>query len=457
MPVNPTGKTWDLINEGGSAGSTDNVVGGGGGGGDPTTLPLVNGWDTNVFTYNGAFKIKSGSGVSMYNATRHAIGISISDPGKMWVVTSRDAGTANFHVAKIAIPALVSDPIQSNFNDAVIENVAFDVPINSETGVRTSTSSDPRCVFEVSGKLVITQHAKYPGSNNQDQIIVIDDVSDISSSSIRGYYEAVDRNMSAGWIGDIPSEWQSLLGYTHFMGASHIDSITNRSSVGPSFYGITIDDILLGTGGDIISNDKFIAYPLGSGTRSIANTVYPTTNMLNADDSVNGPSIGNDLYNFQTPINGGFIIPGTRTYLCMGAAAGMGDAPVTGLDSWVDYGREWAYGLDGSIITIAKGYASILRYDSKPFFMMFDLNDILSAKNGEISTEDVAPYAWGRIPEPEYFPNYIPENKTRDSVTSGFCYSFNPNTNEIWVSHSKNHWPGAHNGYPIVQKITISV
>ncbi len=459
MPVNPTSKTWDLVNEGGAAGSTDNVVGGGGGGGgsDPTTLPLINGWDTNVFSYDGAFRIRNDAGVSMYNTERYAIANSVSDPTKLWIVACRDAGKANFHVVKLSIPELVSDPMPSNMNLPTVDSVAFNVATNSETGIRVSTDSYPRSIFEVSGKLIIVQHATYPGPNNIDHIVVLDDISDIENSNIRGYFECIDGNRSAGWFGDIPTEWQSLLGYSHFMGASHIDSITNRSSVGPSFYGVNINDILLGTGGDVIANDKFISYPLGPGTRSIANTVYPTTNMLNADDSVNGPSIGNDLFTFQTPMNGGFIVPGTRTYLCLGAAAGMGNAPVTGLDSWIDYGREYALGLDGTPITIPKGYGSILKYDSSPFFMMFDLNDILSAKNGEISTDDVAPYSWGRIPESEYFPNFIPEGKTRDDVNKSFCYSFNPNTNEIWISQAKIHWPGAYNGYPIVQKISISI
>lgn len=462
MPVNPSGKTWELTDQGNGKGNTNSPVGGGPGDpGDPSGLPLINGWDTNVFTYQGGFRMESQLEVDLQNPEQVVIG-KHNDPNKMWASVSvqnylgTNEGIADFTVFEATIPNLTIDDDARNFELSNITSARFSVPSSSDQGpseldpAGAPKPSRNRCVYEYNNSIITIPNTYYPGTQTPGQVdafYVIDDASDITNSTITGIkYCQYDQNAN-GWITEVPSEWVTALGTSYLLCSCNLYANKNRYSIGPSVFSVDPQEIIdtpaLGT----VSVSPFMNFPGTS--NSIHLNKYPTFNLFNADDDTgDGPSQGNDMWTHETKGNAGFIIPGTRTYLFIGTSAGMGNAPVTGLDSFCRY-KGYKYGkppqnLDGSDGKNVNGYHSTLAYDYHPFYMMFDVNDFVDVKNGVKQPSELLPYSYGRIPE-TYFPNLIPVGETRDSllplIGDGFSGYIDPDNNRMMLCCRRGYYP----------------
>lgn len=462
-PVNPTGKTWELVNEGDAKGSTDNVIGGGGGPSDPSTLPLINGWDESVFTIGGGFKVENGGGLDYEYSKSNPIAMSSS--GNLWIGSARGALANDFHVAEIQIPTLTSPILADDFNAATTIQSRLNLQESSDTGSRYASpgnGSQPRGLFEFGGKLVCVNHGNYGGFEDfKDILLVLNDASDAANSTVTGYIDIDCEWFGMGTISDIPSEWQGAIGHNHFCGAPHLANTNQRSSKGPSFFGFNINDILNAPANvsyqspSFVQTERFMSFP--SPTKHAATAVNASYSLTSAPDP-SGPFDGNNVYNHISRGNGAFIIPGTRTVVFLGGSGGMSNAPVTGLDSWVVYKPSTVGTLDGGTTTGPGGFSTTLAYDYYPFYWMYDLNDLIDVKIGVQQPDEIAPYSWGRVPE-SFFPWLIHPSKTRDSLRSIFhpyCISscIDAANNRIFVVQARGHNNAR---FPIVWTINYDV
>jgi len=476
-PINPTGKTWELINEGDAKGSTDNVIGGTPPDpSDPLSLPLINGWDTNVFSVGGGCKIADAGGLDFENVECMPMCAS-STNGNFWIASRKGATGYSFHVAEFQMPTLSTDPIAENLNTATLVRSFLDVEGNSTTGRRypnPSNSSYPIGLYEYDGSLFTINCNDYYNigaagfGGFYDTVLVIDDLSDLANSTVTGYKDVDCNWFGLGRFGEIPTEWQSILGHTHFCGASPVASRDNRFSIGPSFYGINLTELknaparaTVDAPGTVVT-ERFSSY-LGN-ANGVHKAVNPAYNIGSNDgtDSFDGNNVWNNTFRGT----GSFIIPGTRTYMWIGGCQGVGTDPVFGQETYIKYGDRVQTNLDGETVTTpGKGYFSPYTYDWQPYYLMFDMADFVDVKNGLKQPDKVAPYSWGRIPD-SYFPYMINSRLTRDGIgaifkRAGPCSYVDSADNRI-VLNQRRGWytPGAsfnYNDQPVLFTINYDI
>ena len=171
---------------------------------------------------------------------------------------------------------------------------------------------------------------------------------------------------TAGWMSPIPGQWRSVLGGDFLTGNSSGIPIMSRTSVGPS---------------------AFVFNPLHVvGKRSVS-TPISTTKLLDFSlahrlhNDLPNESRQNDLWNHLSRAVYGIIVPGTRTYATFGHSGGN--------ESGVGY----KIGQDNGKRT--GGYSSFEVKDNYHYYWLWDVNDLVRVKAGEMRPHDVRPYEYG--------------------------------------------------------------
>lgn len=216
------------------------------------------------------------------------------------------------------------------------------------------------------GKLIGNALEYYDAPADNDlTTFVIQDADQISSAEVTGYYSMRGRARAAGWLSQVPLEWQSGLGCTHIAGHSSGGPIIARHSVGPSAFCINLESTLLIDAKRSLKSAELLGFGLD----------YP----LNSD--LFNESLQNKLWTHLSQARFGFIVPGTSTYATFGTSGGH--------QSGVGYKLE----RPGS--NPCDGYCSVDPEDNSNYYWLWDMRDLLKVRQGSLAANWVKPYESG--------------------------------------------------------------
>lgn len=351
--------------------------------------------------YAGAFRLDANRhGATEYDRLNYQnkviIGIN-NTTGNMLVTGAGEANTQNF--GEFEIPALSTSTNLTDLNIAAntqdFVNVINQLPLNTpDSGVSGGAPYDDDAngisiygLFEKDNKIIFHYSRYYDnadGLNNtfSDEVIgVKGNATDISGANdTSGAFLYDNGQKCCGWISPIPAEHQAALGGEHLAGFSNGTSrgILSRHSIGPSAYVVDLDDILnpIPANGSTIATEVCMdfSYPNAMG---ISDTTGIDDTLLEAGR----------IWNNATESNYGFIVPGTDTYLVVGHQAGY--------NSGLSYKAR-----SGSSQTDWGDYDANQPDDYRNVYYMFDVNDLIAAKNGQMNPHDIMPYEWGTLDVP---------------------------------------------------------
>ena len=287
-----------------------------------SNLPLI---EIDALEYEGAFIIPSttygeshagySNGTIEYNSTNHSLFFA--------------GHNVLGGVAEFAIPSLVNSTSLSDLNTSTnlqpYRTLLNDVPnpqsINTITGLK-----------HYNGKLIINGLMYYnANANNTHTSLVVDNASDITNSTLSGFYEMEGACHSAGWISDVPTNLQNLLGTNYLSGASSKSPINSRLAQGVSAFAVNPADFI-GSTTNIIPTTPFMDYDLIDPLYADYSTYHNANYNIESVDlphfsghtkaDIGAVAGTNALWTELSAAAYGFIVPGTRTYLTMGSSGG---------------------------------------------------------------------------------------------------------------------------------------
>lgn len=375
---------------------------------DPTLLPL---FQIDSLEYQGAFLVPTSvygdsqadnvTGEIAYNPINHSIFIA----GK----------TVDGAVGEISIPTLVNSTNIFDLNTGTVLQ-------NFRSVLNATPSGNPQELDRVTGiklyngKLLINAVGFYDANaDNTHTTLVLEDASDIANSQISGYYELQGAAHIAGWISDIPIEWQAVLQGEYIFGNASNYSINGRYPMGPTAF-VADPAALTGTPSGIIPTKVMMDYSLATPLYADYNYLEnPNYNVLSTNgiphftghtaEDLNVVPGDNDIWTEESWVGYGFIIPGTRTYLTIGESGGH--------FSGIGYKARQ----NGQTSGNCPGPCPYDPDDYYNYYWLWDVNDLLAVKNGSMLPHDVRPYDYGVFNAP--FQMNIYENEPRHNPIRG--------------------------------------
>jgi hypothetical protein len=308
-------------------------------GGDPTQQPLLSSSD---ISYVGSFKLpRPAYGSSTGSFDYGGMALAVSADGKTLYVGGH---VYNQSLGRVAIP----NPIGGT---ATLIQAPVSVPGSVGSGTMELSGA-----FVYNGRLIVQKRIPYDTSGTGTTHAV----GSLSVSGFSSFSRLANINSAQfanGYMGQIPAEWQSLLGGAAFTGNS-VMSINSMCSNGPSFFVFNPDDV----------NVK-------SPIPSIPLMYFPLSNPLASPDSAN------NLFSRADQYNAGIVFPsGTRSVLFFGRHG---------------YGSPTYKQDDGCGGSSGEGAAPYRRQ-----ITAFDANDLLAVKNGTKQPYSIRPYAWWTVTGP---------------------------------------------------------
>ncbi|MEM9304009.1 MAG: hypothetical protein AAGE01_17980 [Pseudomonadota bacterium] len=235
--------------------------------------------------------------------------------------------------------------------------------LNRIGGLRLLDTADGR-------RLLVNAYEYYdaPGDNTHTSLL-LDDPGAISASSVIGP-KRFDGGAghTSGWISPVPEAWQNALGGDHITGQSSGIPIIGRTSVGPSAF--AFDASSLADESETIETVRLLDF-------SLADPLHP---------DLSNDSRGNDLWTHLSRAVFGMVVPGTRTYLTIGYSGGH--------ESGVCYKCTQDNG------NLCGGYCPRIASDQSNYYWLWDLNDLIDARNGAVEPHQIRPYGSGEFQTP---------------------------------------------------------
>ncbi len=328
-------------------------------------LPLL---EIQDFEYVGAFRLPSRKyGESDLNFSQGPIAFN-PDRQSLFIV-----GHAHQQaIAEFTIPELVESTVLAELNMAGDPIQPFAAILNRASGGNPEGNNRIGGMLYVSGpdgpKLLVNAYEYYdaPGDNTVS-MLVARDANDLAKSDVDGYFEVRGGpGHTAGWMSPVPEPWRSVLGGDFVTGSSSGIPIISRTSVGPSAFVFNPLDIV---------GKKPVSTPISTAKLldfSLAHRLH---------DDLSNESRENDLWNHLSRAVYGLIVPGTRTYATFGHSGGNESG--VGYKIVQDNGRRTG------------GYSSFAVKDNYHYFWLWDVNDLVRVRAGEIQPHDARPYEYG--------------------------------------------------------------
>ena len=275
-------------------------------------------------------------------------------------------------IAEFAIPELVDSTVLTELNMAGDPIQPFAAILNRAREGNSEGNNRIGGMLYVPGpdgpELLVNAYEYYdaPGDNTLS-MLVIRDANELANADIDGYFQVQGRpGHTAGWMSPVPVQWRSVLGGDFLTGNSSGIPIISRTSVGPSAFVFNPLDIV---------GKKSVSTPISTTTLldfSLAHRLH---------DDLSNESRQNDLWNHLSRAVYGIIIPGTRTYATFGHSGGN----ESGIGYKIVQGNGRRTG----------GYSSFAVKDNYHYYWLWDVNDLVRVRAGEIKPHEVRPYEHG--------------------------------------------------------------
>lgn len=384
----------------------------------------------NDFNYAGGFRLPEGkidgavSGGEI-KQNRGAIGMGTTSD-KMFI-----QGLVNSKYAwcEMNIPELNVETTFDKMNKATLSQDFAEIEANADDRGEHPKNRYMYCYVH-KGQLIGHAVHNYD-SHGKDKYMVwkVEDATNLSTSKVSGLFELDCAYLGSGWISEVPDEWKEAFGCNHVIGHAHNFSISHRASIGPTCYGIDLDQITADIVVEPIKTQEFLSYPFAK-NKALYKTKYPDmiqsdlnwkdTDLVTYEDAgyntkrkhddvnwPNGPNavsypdqnppLGNDIQPKLSRGAFGFIIPGTSTYAVFGQMFGH------------TYGSGYRINNDESVNNPKfippkpahySGPAPYVHKDRDSCLWFYDVNDLLDVKNGLKKPWDIIPYEYHVINYP---------------------------------------------------------
>jgi len=401
MPVNDNGDEMVVVDNDNNSDSTET--------GSNTDLPLLT---ISQFEYTGAFTIPAGEfGASNTNFADAVI--EQSGNSLFLVGHAHDDAIAEFNIPDIVNSTNISelnstgDPIQQF--STVLDRTVDDNPqnVNEIKGME---------VYQ--GRLIVNGDEFYdaPGTNTHTTL-VLSDASSLAASSVEGFLELPGAARSAGWITQVPIEWQETLDGDLIIGNSSGTAIISRHSVGPSAH--------------TLHGETFLSATVNNPTVGTQNLLeYSLDNPLHED--LYNESKGNNIWTITSSAKFGFIVPGTRTYAVLGSSSGH------------EFGLGYKITQDDG--NLCGGPCPYVASDEYNYYWLYDMNDLLEVKAGNVNQYDVRPYDYGKFD--------VPFQSSGSNAIGGGSFDYTSNTLYLSVTNA-NNTVGRYSNPPIIVTFTV--
>jgi hypothetical protein len=322
------------------------------------------------FEYAGAFRLPADRfGVSELNFSGGPLEVGATGDSLFLVGHSHQQAIAEFAMPELVVSETLGDLAMSGPPLQTFVTVLERVSGGNPEELNTVTALD------LAGSALVVHAIEYydAPADNTETTLVVRDASDIAGSVVDGFFGLEGGAHAAGWISDVPPEWQAALGGAQIAGGSSGWPIISRLSVGPSAF--------------VFDRDA-IANPASTPGR------VPTRALLDYDlgqpihDDLMNERGGNDLWTHLSRAVFGFIVPGTRTYVTLGQSGGHADTGVC--YKCVPIGETAECG----------GYCSVDPEDYSVYYWFYDVEDLVSVAEGRAAPHELRPYAHGPIEIP---------------------------------------------------------
>ncbi len=216
-----------------------------------------------------------------------------------------------------------------------------------------------------------------------------------SHTTPRAVSTAFPMRGTIGYIGSVPPEWQSLVGGDCFMGGGP-QSINSNTSCGPVFVAFNGANVSSGSG--TLASTTLLGYNGGAG------------------------AAGTWIFYETNPVNGGAIIPGTRTMLYFGSEG----------ETNSQYGQP--PNVHGDQCLTGSGFHA---YRYRQCFWAYDMRDLIDVKNGVKQRYEPRPYGTTVGPQPHGFYGWAAPGSQGQwgcTVTPYMSAFFDPTTMRIYTN-----------------------
>jgi len=401
---------------------------------------LPSGGNNGEFTFGGGY---AGLGLALRpNAAGTANSLYVTG-GNTYQINGT-AGTyevsANAIVAEVSIPSELNMSPAQMLTSSLLDSV--DLTGMLET---TSRGESGDVIFEgnganyeiqiddllvVDGRLAVSAYVGYDvglGATHSHFFIDKLNLSNVTDQDVIGLFDitqgltgqgfdGTDAGYVAGYMTDVPAEWQAALGGPHLLGQASINGVL-RTSAGPSAF--AFDASAIGTAG-FQTPETLAYYPLQA-NQYLGETPQPLAFTLPSFDS--DPAIIDDpLFNWNATVEDVTFAPGTRSVLFFGSIGidddtgesfvGYGDSPV-----YNDYARghyKGPHSLNGG-------------YEYQVW--AYDVNDYVKVRNGELAPWDVQPHDVWTFD----FPGLVDQDPGKRLGGT----AFDPVTNRLYVAQQR--------------------
>ncbi|EHJ05138.1 hypothetical protein [Marinobacter manganoxydans] len=240
------------------------------------------------------------------------------------------------------------------------------VPSENVDSINTITG-----MHKIDGGIWVNAAQFYDGNaDNTDTSFFLEDLNNLGTSEIDGYFKLEPKVKSAGWVTEIPTPLQESLGGDLIFGFASNLPINGRNSMGPSAFSVSKENLLNSKSGDVIETNELLSF-------SIDNQLHP--------DHYN-KSLSNDLWTEVSSAYTGFIVPGTNTYAVFGNSGGHESG--IGYKITQDDGR------------LCGGACPYISSDIYNHYWLWDVEDFVKVKQGLVAPYDVRPYEYGTLELP---------------------------------------------------------
>ena len=369
------------------------------------------------FICAGAFGLPKKLSDGKFRSSRGGIGKK--DAGHLYVKGTTDADTMG--VSVFSIPELS----KGLFDELPVTTASPFIDIEGQVDKHGQKNNRMTSMIEYNGYLIGGMIHNYEAGADDTHFLWR-----YNGLVVEGLYANEGDYRAMGWITPIPLEWQEALGSTHIMGGGHNYSISGRASIGPSAFGVDLNQVTADVVVEPIKATAFMDYDrakdhalfktkypeitahhgldnLRCNIEQVDDPAIPGPNRVSYGDPLLGPTLGNDIWISNTRSGIGFIIPGTCTYAVIGTMYGLESGAAYRIrdDQGVQYNGPHSYVQD----------------DWTHMVWLFDVNDFLEVKAGTKKPYDMLPYEYHPIDIPLITPtgNDGPSGARRADIKNG--------------------------------------